>query len=243
MVERRPRMTSRESRRSRVQSPAGAPTEADASHWISVGKAEILGAMLGDKRRFAIRRRYEVKCGKDQSRYLRGSLEISLGNDLNWGRHLSRLLNNVYGISGSIYRSKREWILEVSSMRVVLDLSKYFSLEWKAKTWRVPKVFFQAPAEIRGALLRGYFDAEGYVQVSPRRIEIHASNRDGLSDTRTLLGLLGISSKIYTMRTGRSWKLHIPAGSLPKFKTSVGFSIARKQRVLETIVRPALADS
>jgi len=83
--------------------------------------------MLGDKRRFIVRRRYGVYRGIDQSRYLRGSLEISLGKDVEWGRHLSCLVRRAYGISGSIYRSKGEWDLEVSSMRVVLDLSRYFS--------------------------------------------------------------------------------------------------------------------
>jgi len=43
--------------------------------------------MLGDKRWFVVRRRYGVYRGIDQSRYLRGSLEISLGKDVEWGRH------------------------------------------------------------------------------------------------------------------------------------------------------------
>ena len=128
MVERRPRNRRRASRRSRVQSPAGAPRDSYTSVVPSVEKSEILGAMLGDKRRFAIRKRYGVYRRIDQARYLRGSLEISLGKDMEWGRHLSRLVGRAYGISGSIYRSKREWNLEVSSKRVVLDLSKYYLL-------------------------------------------------------------------------------------------------------------------
>jgi len=151
------------------------------------------------------------------------------------GTPLSYLVRRAYGISGSIYRSKREWDLEVSSKRVVLDLSKYFSFKWRARSWRVPKLFFKAPRIARAALLRGYFDAEAYVQRSPRRIEVHMCNRKGLCDIRALLRSLGIESRIYAMSAGRSWKLHVLGSDLVKFERSIEFAIRRKQRTLHQI--------
>ena len=108
-------------------------------------------------------------------------------------------------------------------------------VKWRARSWRVPKLFFKAPGKARAALLRGYFDAEAYVQRSPRRIEVHTCNLNGLSDIRALLKSLEIGARIYAMSTGRSWKLHIPVSSLAKFERSIGFAIRHKQDTLHQI--------
>jgi hypothetical protein len=82
-------------------------------------KAEILGALFGDKSLFGIYPRYGTYKGYDYSRYKQGIVRISLGKDKEWGKRLIDLTVKAYGIHGCIADGKREWLFRIDSVRVV----------------------------------------------------------------------------------------------------------------------------
>jgi len=200
-------------------------------------KAEILGALFGDKRRFKIRKRYGVYKGYDYSKYLRGSLEISLGKDKQWGYHLSELFFKSYGVRGSVYKHE-EWTLAVESTRVVKDLAQYYSLSWDCYSWRIPEIILDSDDMVKRRLLRGYFDAEGYSKRMPRCVEAVSVNKKGLSDMQLLLKSIGIHSKIYESRSPSAWRLRISCQkNLLLFRDLINFSIARKSLQLNIVLK------
>ncbi|MCL4429150.1 MAG: hypothetical protein M1167_00200 [Chloroflexi bacterium] len=75
-------------------------------------KAEIIGALLGDKSLFGIYPRYGHYKGYDYSRYKQGIVRISLGKDEDWGKHLSDLSLKAYNVRGCVTKSPRESLFE-----------------------------------------------------------------------------------------------------------------------------------
>jgi hypothetical protein len=78
-------------------------------------KAEILGALFGDKSLFGIYPRHGHYKGYDYSRYKQGIVRISLGKDAEWGKHLSDLIFKAYNIHGCVIKDTREWIFRIDS--------------------------------------------------------------------------------------------------------------------------------
>lgn len=200
-------------------------------------KAEILGALFGDKKRFKIRKRYGVHRGYDHSKYLRGSLEISLGADRQWGRHLSGLFFKAHDVRGSIYKH-REWTLAVESIRVVKDLAQYYNLSWDCYTWRAPETAFRSDDTVKRSLVRGYFDAEGYLKRSPKCVEAVSVNKACLNDMQMLLVSIGIPSRIYESHSPPAWRLRISSQkNVLLFRDLINFSIVRKSSQLDTMLK------
>jgi len=92
---------------------------------LTAEKAEILGALFGDKSLFGIYPRYGHYKGYDYSRYKQGIIRVSLGKDKEWGTHLSDLTFETYSIRGSVVEDTREWIFRIDSARVARDLMRW----------------------------------------------------------------------------------------------------------------------
>jgi hypothetical protein len=73
---------------------------------LTEAKAEIIGALFGDKSLFGIYPRYGRYKGYDYSRYKQGIIRIFLGKDEEWGGHLSELALKVYDIRGNLIHDK-----------------------------------------------------------------------------------------------------------------------------------------
>ncbi len=125
---------------------------------------------------------------------------------------------------------------------------------------RIPWSIEQAPPEIAAAFLRGLFDADGCVvnQVSKGHSYVGlASISVGLlRGAQRLLSTFGVSSRIYNGRhagpstfrhTGKdgverrydnkaSYDLRITARSLERFAGSIGFTLSRKQNLLQSLI-------
>jgi hypothetical protein len=203
-------------------------------------KAEIVGAMLGDKIRFGFFKRYG---SWTRSKKPRGILEICLGSNGAWGKHLSDLTFRAYGLRGCTYGVKKipprktEWRFTISSPRVVQDLLPYFDPVWRSRTWQVASAFFEAQNKIVEGLLRGYMDADGFVHTSNTRgVRVESVNKNGLLDIQVLFAKLGIESTIYPRRSRRAWTLQISRKyNVSSYRRLVGFSLNHKAQALNAI--------
>jgi len=210
---------------------------------ITEAKAEVLGALIGDKKLFKKSHRYGHYHGYDLSRYYKCVTSICLGADRDWGYHLSRLILGEYGVRGSIFFSQNEWVFECSSTRLFEDLTQFYEHGWRARTWRLKEIIFDSPEAVRERLVRGYFDADGtpYYNEMRNRLIVRATsvNLAGLQDMKRLLISLGIHPGIYRKASDESsWELDIARLSdLESFRSRIGFSITRKRAKLEEAMR------
>jgi len=125
-------------------------------------RAELVGALTGDKGVFKKTRRYGCYRGYDLSKY-HPLPDFDLSRkDKDWGLHISDLIFRGYGLRGSVCYDKNEWRFHSSSTRVLKDLSSYYDPNWNARRWRINPALLDSSVEIRRKFARGYFDADGY---------------------------------------------------------------------------------
>ena len=205
-------------------------------------KAEIIGALIGDKTRFGFFKRYRKWKRRNP---LRGVFEICLGTNPEWGSHLSALTLKAYGLRGCTYALRKppprrtEWRFTVSSSRAVRDLSAYLNIGCNARTWRISAALMDASTQTVSGLLRGYMDADGFVHSSNTRgVRVHSVNEAGLRQVSELFSKLEISSRMYLIRTTQVWALQITRQeNVLRYRQLVGFSLAHKKRALDSICR------
>lgn len=205
-------------------------------------KAEIVGALIGDKTRFGYFKRYRQWKRRNP---LRGVFEICLGSSPDWGKHLSALTYRAYGLRGCTYAlrkpppRKTEWRFTVSSSRAVGDPNAYLNVGCNARNWTICPGLMEAPVQTISGLLRGYMDADGFVHSSNTRgVRVHSVNEKGLSQISELFSKLGISSRMYLITTNQAWALQITREeNVIKYRQLVGFSLAHKRKALDTICR------
>jgi len=82
---------------------------------LTAEKAEILGALFGDKSLFGIYPRYRHYKGYDYSRYKQGIVRICLGKDKEWGTHLSDLTFETYSCAVIATRTVRQFLIKAGS--------------------------------------------------------------------------------------------------------------------------------
>lgn len=202
-----------------------------------------MGALIGDKGIIKKTKRYGHYKGYDLSKYHRYVITVCLGNDFEWGRHISDLIFRTYRLRGSVYHDGREWVFTSSSSRIFSDLSQYYKPVWNARTWRIAPILFRSSPQIRHSLIRGYFDADGYPHFSEARrqvlVQANSVNKNGLTDMRRLLWSIGYNPGLYKRYKNRDvWELSIIRKSeVLRFFKQISFSIERKQRKLEHMLR------
>jgi len=111
------------------------------------------------------------------------------------------------------------------------------------QNWRISNEMFNASSEFRRGLLRGFFDAEGSIDVRRRAIIAYSTNMEGLTGIQKLLKSLGIDSIIYRVNNrgsfGKKPKFHLVisrAKNIISFAEQIGFTIPRKKNQLSKIV-------
>ena len=205
-------------------------------------KAELIGALLGDKSLFGIYPRYGHYKGYDYSRYKQGITRISLGKDEEWGVHLSNLVLETYGIKGSVLHDNREHIFRIDSARVVKDLMRWFDPSWNCYNWQVHREVYSASDQVKIGLLRGYCDADGSPIFNRSRkqplIKIESVNHDGLLDVNGIFHKLGYNSHVWReSKTRRTWGLYLTRlEDVRRFHQQIRFSITRKQSRLSDVI-------
>lgn len=194
--------------------------------------------MTGDKRVFKQTHGYGFYKGYDLSKYRRYITSICLGADKEWGRRLSGIAFEEFGIRGSIYWDRDEWFLFTSSARLFRGLSPYYSPEWNARKWRISPSIMRSSMKTRRRFVKGYFDADGYPYFNKSRnnvlVQVNSVNKRGLTDLKQLLESMGFHPGLYKRyRTKAVWEVTIQRKQeILRFSREIGFSIARKQRGL-----------
>jgi len=210
---------------------------------VSPEKAELLGCVIGDKGIFKRTTRYGCYKGYDLRKYHRYVISICLGNDVDWGYHISRLAFQSYGIRGSTYHDGREWKFISNSTRMFNDLSQYYDPKWNARNWRICDRLFHTSRHVREGLLRGYFDADGYPYFSESRqevlVQVNSVNLEGLMDMKCLFEGIGYNPGLYKRYSNRDvWQLSLlRKADVLHFFSQIRFSINRKQNRLESLLR------
>ncbi len=205
---------------------------------LTPGRAELLGAMTGDKRVFKQTHGYGFYKGYDLSKYTRYITSICLGADKEWGKRLSGIAFKEFGIRGSIYWDRDEWFLFTSSARLFRGLSPYYSPEWNARKWRVSPAILASSLEARCRFVKGYFDADGYPYFNKSRnkilVQVNSVNNRGLMDVRQLLESMDFHPGLYKRYRDKAvWEVTIQRKQeIVRFSREIGFSIARKQKRL-----------
>ncbi len=210
---------------------------------LTVGKAEFLGALTGDKGVFKKTHSYGHYKGYDATKWVRYVTSICLGFDKEWGHHLSSLVFRDFGLRGSIYWDGKEWRFATSSARLFKDLSRFYLPEWNARRWRISPVLFNSSVEIRRAFMKGYFDADGYPYFHKSRnkvlVQVNSVNKPGLANAKRLLESLNFNPGLYRRYKDRDvWELTIHRKpEVARFSDEIRFSITRKQTKLLRILK------
>ncbi len=114
--------------------------------------------------------------------------------------------------------------------------------QFKKENWKVPEVIKIADDNIKCAYIRGFFDSEGEIDKRIGRVGATSMNLDGLKEVKNLLESLGIRSTIIKKKdtrpnTSQKYILRIhDKNSINLFKEMIGFTIERKQQILEKFV-------
>ncbi len=209
---------------------------------LTAEKAEIIGALFGDKSLFGFYPRYGNYNGRDYTLYKRGVIRISLGKDKEWGEHLSDLAFAAYGIKGCVSKDTREWVFRIDSARVVRDLMKWYDPTWDCHTWCVQPEILSATNEAKIGLLRGYSDADGSPVFNKSRkqplIKIESVNYTGLRGICDIFKQLGYNSHLWReSKTRGTWGLYLTHfEDIQRFYQEIKFSITRKQSRLSEVM-------
>ncbi len=116
--------------------------------------------------------------------------------------------------------------------------------EFRKYNWHVPNIIRQAHDSIKYAFIRGFFDSEGGVDRGSGRVEATSMNLIGLKQIGDLLSELNIEFTILKKRdlrpnTHQKYVLRINnRNSIKSFMRLIGFTIQRKQRILEVTMFP-----
>jgi len=205
-------------------------------------KGELVGSLMGDKGTFKVQRRHGYYNGYDLSRYRRCTMSICFGKDKSRGSRLSGLLMKSYGVHGSTYLDGREWRFWCSSSRAFRDLSTYYRPDWSCRSWRVTAPIFRANRAVKEAVIRGYFNADGYPNFSVARNEVALKattvNCQGINTMSRLLQSLGYQAHVYRRYKNRNvWELCIARqDDVLRFYEFIQFGIRRKQRKLRLML-------
>ena len=114
--------------------------------------------------------------------------------------------------------------------------------DFKNYNWKVPKIIKDSSTSIKCAFVKGFFDSEGEIDKKIGRVGASSMNLIGLKDVGNLLFSLGIRYTIIKKKDNRpnthqKYVLRIhDKKSLELFNKYIGFTIRRKQEVLNKFI-------
>jgi len=167
-----------------------------------------------------------------------GSQEKITNND----EGVSKRLKGLEPLGVELVRVKRKTSYEIELRKAKNALLRFIKLLFeyperkKAYTIRVPKVLFIAPKDLVAEFIRGYFDADAYVNLKDTRIEVTSASKEFIEKLTLVLLRFGILSKIYENKG--YWTLIISGRrNLSEFRRHIGFTVKAKAERLNEIIR------
>lgn len=156
----------------------------------------------------------------------------------------SEVLNRVQGITEKYFgkqfvkNSSRKWDYELVNLSVKARLREFGMEETYAEGKRMPEWVRLSPKEYVVEFLRGLFDTDGYAE-RKGAVGFSSASEQLVTDVASALLNVGIVSRIYTRKKRYNGKtqyyLTIYGDFVERFREEVGFSIARKIKVLNTV--------
>ncbi|MBU2053292.1 MAG: DNA polymerase II large subunit [Nanoarchaeota archaeon] len=160
---------------------------------------------------------------------------------------------------GLIPSERKEDRVTFSSRVLYLFFTKILECGSNAKSKRIPSLFFDLPLEKLSAVLRGYFEGDGSVSKSDKRISCDSVSDGLLYDLEFCLARFGIFAKRYEYEKQpgprvrefyirkkreipnfRITKLTIGSDFVDSFK-EIGFLSSRKKKVFDYIVKKSFS--
>ncbi len=189
-----------------------------------------------------------VMCGDGYTSLSNRSFQIALqAIDKDFVVKFANCLKLVYKITPAFSEIKvkksnwsNKWQARICSKEVFNDI-KYYG-NFKTLEWTVSPEIKQSDTKIKASFLQGFFDSEGHVDISSRRVNAVSINLKGLEEIKCLLDDIGIRATIkggYEKRFNRKRLYFINVQdrkSVELFNNLVGFSIKRKQNRLTKLV-------
>ena len=120
--------------------------------------------------------------------------------------------------------------------------------EFKKDNWRVPDIIRNANAKIRCTFIKGFFDSEGEIDKRIGRVGATSMNLEGLKEIGDLLNGLSIRNTIIKIKDNRpnthqKYRIRIhDKNSIRLFASLIGFTIARKQKILKEYLSKSFRD-
>lgn len=105
----------------------------------------------------------------------------------------------------------------------------------KSRDWFISNPIFDANDMIICQWIRAFFDDEGTVDISRKRVRVKSVNLNGLKQVQRLFEIIGIGSKITGPNCDNTW--YITIKDLTNFNNKIGFSEPNKRRKLKNLIR------
>lgn len=126
----------------------------------------------------------------------------------------------------------------INLLKILFD----YPSEKKSHNIKIPQILYIAPKELVAEFIKGYFDADGYVNLRQNRIEVISASKEFIEGLSILLLRFEITSKIYEIKKSyketkkKYYQLNIVGKrNLKNFK-NIGFSIKYKEENLNKII-------
>jgi len=138
---------------------------------------------------------------------------------------LKKILKENFEIRSSITKNKtrKGWRLTINCKLLHLILNRVFKIPVgkKADKIKIPKIIQNLPSNILQSYIRGWFDSEGFVTTSKKKlqIEFYVKNRNVLNWMKKQLKIIGIN--VYQKR--KKGTLIIRRSEFDNFNSKIGF--------------------
>lgn len=144
-----------------------------------------------------------------------------------------QILIQDFKVKNTIYKNKISYVLVDLALRKYLEL---LGLGYeKAIDKKIPNCILEAPKDCVCKFLKGLFDTDG--NALKNYISFCTSSKKLVEQVKILLLNLGITTSTVTRKSEReSYELIIHADCLKLFNDNIGFSIFRKQKVLNDLL-------
>lgn len=138
--------------------------------------------------------------------------------------------------NGKTYYCKPIFTSYACTLAIYKDLARYEN--FRTYTWRVPEEIKNSNENIIAMFLRGFFDSEGSVAFNKKAGNLRAStkNKEGMLEISALLHQLGMANTVHQTKKGET-VVRVLLEFSKIFLLKVGFSIKRKQKILEEMAR------
>lgn len=105
--------------------------------------------------------------------------------------------------------------------------------------WHIGPQIFNGTKRVNIEWLKAFFDDEGTVDQSRKRVRVKSVNKKGLVQTRKMLTRVGIGSKITGPNCDKTWYLTIDCANLARFNKLIGFRHIKRERRLNGLLNLA----